>query len=524
MSRPARRDQRAHRSLRARLSRIGIRLLLFNVLAAIMPVAGILYLDVYEQQLLQAQERALVQQARFVVAALSSAEAMTMLDASATALLTRLTPGDARVRVYDTTRRLVADSARLAPHPAPPQDASYESTTPAREYWLYRLGAWLASWRQRVAVRLGVMRSAPVTTSGSLPEVDQALAGRFGAATRATPGQRSLTLSVALPIGDRGAPVGAVTVSQSTYRILQALYTVRLHIFRIVVFTLALSALISAVLTWTIVMPIRRLRRAANAFARDGVDGRPDFPGQDRRDEVGDLARALDELTQRLHAHVTLLEAFAGDVAHEFRNPLASVRAAMDVLEDSDDPEERARFVRLIRRDMDRLDRLVGGVRDLARVDSAIEREAVGPVDLVPLVHEAIARRHPEADVEIVTDPSAVVRAHPERLAQVVENLVDNAVSFSPVPGSVRATVHREGGDAVLTVRDQGPGIPAEHRDRIFERFFSWRPGATSARHEHAGLGLAIARAIVDAYGGRIRALPHDGGALFEVRLPLERG
>lgn len=521
MTPSARRAQRTHRSLRARLSRIGVRLLLFNVLAAIMPVAGILYLDVYEQELLAAQERAMVHQARLVAAALSSPRGLASFDASATALLTRLEPGDARIRVYDASRRLVADSTRLAPHPEPPQNASYEATTPAREYWLYRLGAWLASWRQRLASRLGLVRIVGPGTPGALPEVDAALSGRFGAATRATPGQRSLTLTVALPIGERGAQVGAVTVSQSTYRILQALYTVRLRIFRIVVFTLALSGLISAVLTWTIVVPIRRLRRAANAYARDGAGGLPHFPGQDRRDEVGDLARGLDELTRRLQAHVSLLEAFAGDVAHEFRNPLASVRAAMDVLEDTDDPTERARFLGLIRRDMARLERLVSGVRDLARVDSAIERDAVGPVRLGRLVSETVARRHQDARIVIATDDSLVVRAHPERLAQVVENLVDNAVSFSSQPGSVRVSVHRDAGDAVVMVRDHGPGIPAEHRDRIFDRFFSWRPGATSARHEHAGLGLAIARAIVDAYGGSIRALPHEGGALLEVRLPI---
>lgn len=523
MSPAARRSARAHRTLRARLSRIGVRLLLFNVLAVIMPVAGILYLDVYEQELLAAQERAMVAQARLVAAALSPAGDLPAFDATAVALLARLTPGDARVRVYDGTRRLVADSARLAPHPEPPQNASYETTTPAREYWLYRLGAWVASWRQRVASRLGLVRHASTGTPGALPEVDAALAGRFGAATRATPGQRSLTLTVALPIGDRRAPTGAVSVSQSTYRILQALYTVRLRIFRIVVFTLALSGLISAVLTWTIVVPIRRLRRAANTYARDGSEGLPHFPGQERRDEVGDLARALDELTRRLQAHVSLLEAFAGDLAHEFRNPLASVRAAMDVLEDTEDAAERARFLGLIRRDMARLDRLVGGVRDLARVDSAIERDAVGPVRLAALVRETVTRRHPDAAIALTTDDGLVVRAHPERLAQVIENLVDNAVGFSPAPGSVDVSVRREHGEAVVTVSDQGPGIPVEHRDRVFERFFSWRPGASSARHEHAGLGLAIARAIVDAYGGTIRAVPHDGGARLEVRLPLDR-
>jgi len=134
-----------------------------------------------------------------------------------------------------------------------------------------------------------------------------------------------------------------------------------------------------------------------------------------------------------------------------------------------------------------------------------------------------VAQRPPDAGIDLNADDTLVVRAHPERLAQVVENLVDNAVSFSPTPGSVTVAMRQQDAEAVLTVTDRGPGIPAEHRDRVFERFFSWRPGAVSERHEHAGLGLAIARAIVEAYGGSIRALPHDGGAQLEVRLPLER-
>ncbi|BCS35386.1 sensor protein ChvG [Luteitalea sp. TBR-22] len=529
------RELRTHRTLRARLSRIGIRLLLFNVLAVVMPVAGILYLDVYEQELLHEQERAMVQEARLVAGALGGGA--TLDEAGARALLARTIPGDTRVRVYDRMGRLVADSARLAARVEPARTASYDAVVPTRDFWLYRLGAWLAGLRQRAGAWLRDIASPrpPAGASagngadGRLPEVDAALAGRYGAATRPTPGQRSLTLTVALPVlGAIGAEapatrVGAVTVSQSTFRVLQALYAVRLHIFRIVVGTLGLSALLSALLTWTIVRPIRRLRRSALSLARGERAMSTTFPGTERRDEVGDLARALEELTRRLQSHVALLEAFAGDVAHEVRNPLASIRTAVDVLAQSTDPDERARFAQLLARDVERLDRLVVGMRDLARVDSAIEREAVRPVSVSGLVSEFVRHRAPAQALVLDVGPGdALVRAQPERVAQVVENLVDNAIAFSPAPGSVVIGVREDGGAVVLTVGDRGPGIPEEHRDRVFERFFSYRPGANTGRHEHAGLGLAIVKAIVDAYGGSIttRARDGGGGALFEVRLP----
>ncbi|HTV01672.1 MAG TPA: stimulus-sensing domain-containing protein [Luteitalea sp.] len=522
---------RVLRYWRGRISRIGLRLLLFNVLAAIMPVAGILYLDVYEQELLLAQERGMVQQARIVAAALATAPvAGAALDADAARrLLARVTPGDARIRVYDVNATLVADSARLSPRgeatPAPSYDQVGVGT---RDEWLYRLGSWLAQWRRRAAdllrPRMTVPDGAvPVPASG-LPEVRTALGGRFGAATRPTPGQRSLTLTVALPVGDATGVAGAVTVSQSTYRILQALYTIRLRIFRIIVATLALSAAISGLLGVTIVVPIRRLRRAALSLARGERRVPTHFPGVDRRDEMGDLARALEEVTRRLQAHVTLLESFAGDVAHEFRNPLASIRTALDVVQDTADPLERERFLQMARRDIDRLDRLVVGVRDLARIDSAIEREDLEWVDLTALVSGLLAHRHPTLPLASTSAAPIHVRAQPDRLLQVAENLVDNAVSFSPQPESVVVRLRKDGDAAVLTVEDRGPGIPPAHRERVFERFFSYRPGSATARHEHAGLGLAIARAIVEAYGGVITVGDRDGGgAKFEVRLPLVR-
>ena len=561
---------RGHRSWRARLSRIGMRLLMFNVLAAVMPVAGVLYLDVYEQELLLAQERGMVQQARLVAAALASSSegaipgtradpasvdveslaaaiaaaggsaspaatpppimppAAQALDGEAARqFLTRLTPGDARIRVYDTAALMVADSARLSPRTGAPPSASYDQVgVGTRDEWLYRLGSWIAANRRWLSSWLRPRLSTPATSgpaTGVPPEVRVALGGRFGAATRPTPGQRSLTLTVALPVHGSDGVAGAVTVSQSTYRILQALYTIRLRIFRIVVATLALSGLISAVLGLTIVWPIRRLRRAALSLARGDRRVPTHFPGTERRDEVGDLARALEESTRRLQAHVTLLESFAGDVAHEFRNPLASIRTALDVVLDTAEPAERGRFLAMARRDIARLDRLVLGVRDLARIDSAIEREAVEAVDVGSLLASMQEHRRVEVAVTPPGDGRLLVRAHPDRVWQVIENLVGNAESFSPAPGSVRVDALADDEAVLIRVGDRGPGIPPAHRHRIFERFFSYRPGSP-VRHEHAGLGLSIARAIVEAYGGTIAARDRDGGGtVFEVRLPRVR-
>ena len=209
-------------------------------------------------------------------------------------------------------------------------------------------------------------------------------------------------------------------------------------------------------------------------------------------------------------------------MAHEFRNPLASVRTAIDVLQETTDPAERARFIGLVRRDVERLDRLVVGVRDLARIDSAIERDVLEPVDVGRIARQLTDHRYESRGVAVACDDaSLVVRAHPDRLAQVIENLVDNALSFSPEPGTVDISIRHSASEVIVAVSDRGPGIPESHRERIFERFFTYRQGAGSGRHEHAGLGLAIARAIVEAYGGVIAARLRDGGgAILEVRLP----
>ena len=508
---------------RLRTSRIGLRVLAFNLLVLFLPVAGILYLDVYEERLLEVQERGMVEQARLVAAAVVDSpnpdEILRFLDRLAT-------EGESRIRVFDSSGALLADSRRVI---GVTPDSEHYASIPrtGRDPLLYRLGARLAQLQRTIGSRIGwrsePLRNAPPSAEPDvMPEVRAALKGSYGSATRRTPSQRSMTLNSAVPI-QRGTTVsGAVVVSQSTFRTLQALYTLRLRIFEVVVASIVVAALLSLLMSATIVRPLVRLRHAAASLADRRAPLSGTFNVVERHDEVGDLARALEELASRLDAHIRLLESFAADVSHEFRNPLASIRTAAEMLVAADRPEDRQRFFTMLAKDVDRLERLVSGVRELARIDSQLAHETAADVDVAALVSEiAAAMSSHGLRVTIDAQPRSpcVVRASRDRLTQVFENILDNARSFA-ADGPIEVSVGRAGRFCRVTIGDSGPGIPPAHLDRVFDRFFTYRPADPSSRREHAGLGLAIARTIVEGYGGMIKAenCP-GGGARFTVEL-----
>lgn len=517
------------------LTGISVRLLLFNLLLVFLPAAGFLYLDVYEAQLLKLQERAMVQQGRHMAAALSDRGGLDRVRAED--LLRRLDRRtEARLRIVDRAGNLLADSARMGPREEPVRQevSRYEESAPpeARQRLAYRLGAWLYNLPRRIA-RLGVPQPDPPERFYPAgrpllgPEIRAALDGRYGAATRrSSGGQRSLTLYSAIPVRERGRVVGAVLVSQSTYRILTALYEVRLDIFRVFLASVAAAVVLSLLVSTTIARPLLRLRDEANALLdrRGRLRGR--FGGSRRQDEIGDLTRALEELPRRLEGHLAFIESFASDVSHEFKNPLAAIRSATELLAEVDEPADRQRFLAMVQKEVARMEGLLSSVREITEIDAQLETEAVAPVALDGLLREVVESRCLRADnrVKINLEKGSepiLVRASPERLTQVFENLLDNAESFSPAGGTVDVRLLRENGSGVVVVDDRGPGIPEPHLERIFDRFFQYRP---QGRNGHTGLGLAIAKAIVDGYGGSIQARNRpEGGARFEVRLPVSR-
>ncbi len=519
------------------LSRISVRLLAFNLLLVFLPLSGFLFLDVYEHRLLRAQERSMVQQARLLAAALSAAPSV---DAeSASTLLGHLQGRlEARIRVVDAEGNLLADSSRIGPptdaSPTAEDDTPPSRGRPPREKFLYKVGAWLYWIYARVleppapAFEPAEFYGAARRLEGS--EIRAALDGKYGSATRVSAsGQRSVTLYSAVPFRRDGRVAGAVLVSQSTYRILQDLYAERLGLFKVVLVSVAAAALLSILVSTTIARPLRRLRNEASAILDRRGRLKGGFQGSRRSDEIGDLARALQELTRRLEAHLKTLESFAADVSHELRNPLTSIRTAAEMAAEVDDPAERRRFRDIVQRDIARVGRLLAGVRDIASIDARLDQEEKENVRLDHLLKEIVdgfrIRERGRVRFFLETFPGAAsvrVRGSTDRISHIVENLLDNAAGFSPDGGEVLITLDRRDSTAVIRVADRGPGIPAEHLDRVFDRFFTYRPEGGAARNDsHSGLGLAIAAAIAEGYGGGITAANRDGGgAMFEVRLP----
>ncbi|MDP9085208.1 MAG: HAMP domain-containing histidine kinase [Pseudomonadota bacterium] len=286
---------------------------------------------------------------------------------------------------------------------------------------------------------------------------------------------------------------------------------------------------LSLFLARTIVTPLRRIARAAHRvrLGRARQVRVPRLPA--RRDEIGMLARAVSDMSQSLRTRIDNIEAFAADVTHELKNPLASLRSAVDSLERIDDPALRKQLLDVTRQDVLRLDRLIGDISEAARTDAELARARFEAVDLGPLIESLVSvweQRRSTGDVRIAFGrprrDSTVVIGDPTRLARAIDNIVDNAISFSPPGGLVEVVAARVGNDVRIRIDDEGPGVPPTQREAIFNRFHSVRPEAEQFGR-HSGLGLAIARAIVEGHDGEIQVADRDdapSGARFTIRLP----
>jgi len=519
------------------LSKISIRLLAFNILLVFLPAGGMLLLDTYEQHLLDAQERTMVQEGRLLAAALETRGRLRSDDARN--ILVQLGQRhEARLRVLDSTGDLLADSAVLGPQRPSQVEPLPEPEPGARQTLLYRLGSLpFRATHQILDLLEPEVGQAPdrydTVPLRSGPEIQAALAGRYGSSTRIAPGSPpTVTLYCAIPIRIHGSAHGAVLVSQSTSRILRALYAVRLDIFEVFLASLGAAVVLTLLMATTIARPLARLRRQAEVVVDRKGRIRTGFVPGKRRDEIGELERALAELTRRLEEHLQSMEAFTADVAHEFKNPLASIRTATEMALEVDEPDERRRFLEMIQGEVARMERLLTGAREISHIDARLDQEerlGVRLDELLEAIVEAfrlrLGGRGPTIHLAVASHDS-VVEASPDRLTQVFENIIDNAVGFSPPGGRLTITI-RSGPDAatvLVIVADEGPGIPEQDRQRIFDRFFSYRSGpAAGDQDHHSGLGLAIVKAIVEGYGGSVVAQPPSRGQGTRMVVTLPR-
>ncbi len=344
--------------------------------------------------------------------------------------------------------------------------------------------------------------------------------------------QGQLLITVAEPIQHSQQNVGTVLLTREASEVDSAVLAVRISILGLFALALALTVIVSFYLARTIANPILRLARAA-ALMREGRARTEALPENitDRNDEIGSLARALDGSAKALWARMDAIEQFAADVSHEIKNPLSSIRSAIETLSRVEDPARASRLLAIITQDVARLDRLITDISDSSRLDFELSRSSPEVVDMARIlatlteIYDATAKEH---GPHMVLDAPAIglfVRGSEHRLVQVLRNLIGNAISFSPPDAKIWLRGRETGGVVELAVEDEGPGIPDAKLDGIFDRFYSERPQSEQFG-SHSGLGLSISRQIVEAHQGRISAENRrdaEGaiiGARFVIRLP----
>jgi two-component system sensor histidine kinase ChvG len=494
---------------------LGYRILAVNILTLVLLAASVLYLDVFRNRLSKERTR----QTRIEATATAEAIAAAGPEDSA-AILARISKStETRLRLYGPDGRLLIDSWRLT-------GPTYELIDPNTQKWTKDVGRaldrgfnWLVGARPLddfVEPRLDRLQAWPEAVRAKKT-------GQIVSEVRNAPDMTPV-LSSAAAVGN-----DVLLVTDNDRKFTRTVRRQRAALAATMVFLIGISVFLSVFLARTIVRPLRRLAIAAHRvrLGRSREVRVPRLPS--RSDEIGLLARAVSDMSQSLRQRIDNIEAFAADVTHELKNPLASLRSAVDGLDTVEDPELRRRLMMVARDDVVRLDRLINDISEAARTDAELARAEFERVDLGPLIEQLVSSwetRRERGDARIAfarpRKATAVVMGKPDRLARAINNILDNAVSFSPPGGLVEIAAARVGDEVRVRIDDEGPGVPSEAREAIFNRFHSVRPDAEDFGR-HSGLGLAIARAIVEGHDGEIDVQDRDdapSGARFTIRLP----
>ncbi|MBT5047043.1 MAG: HAMP domain-containing protein [Rhodospirillaceae bacterium] len=517
------------------------RILTINILALALLLAGLLYLGKYEENLIEAEFQALATEGEIFAGALGQGAYGTQPDGKtilrpevAAPMLRRLVlPTRTRARLFSADGGLIADSRiLLGPEGAPVQIINLPPPDDKSG-----VGGVIVTLYENLLARLPGRRHLARyqerrdQKAADYDEVVKAQAGSIGRILRAND-SGGLVISVAVPVQRFKQILGVVLLTTSGTTVDETVRSVRFDILKIFGVALAVTILLSLYLAGSIVRPLHRLAEAADRVRR--APGRersiPDFGH--RQDEIGTLARDLNAMTDALSARLDAIESFAADVAHEIKNPLTSLRSAVETAARVTDPEQQKKLMGIILDDVQRLDRLISDISDASRLDTELSRLEHETVDLDRLL-SALVEVHrtsggsPKSGLTFKVGspgPFKVVGME-SRLVQVFQNLITNAFSFSPDGGQIGVEIRRDGAWIVATVEDEGPGIPAGGLAKIFDRFYSERPEGERFG-THSGLGLSISRQIVEAHSGHIRAENRTGtsgavtGARFVVTIP----
>jgi two-component system sensor histidine kinase ChvG len=553
--------------------RLTSRIVLLNLLGLVILVTGILYSNQFRQGLIDARVMSLTTQAQIIAAAiagsatvdtgsividpdsladtnddmLADADQLSNLDfpidpETAGPILKRLLANTTvRARIIDKDGNLVVDSRFLYSRgdiiqsELPPLNA-----VEGEEGWLQRTWnafvAWTFSYDYPKQVEYGL------DNGREFPEVAAALNGAKVSLVRLNDRGQIIVL-VSVPVQRFRAVLGALVLSTTGGEIDDVLRAERQVVLMTFGFVALVTILLSVLLASTIALPLRKLAAAAERVRR-GINKRVEIPDfTSRSDEIGDLSGAVRDMTNALYKRIDAIEAFAADVSHELKNPLTSLRSAVETLPYAKTDEQRERLIEIVKHDVSRLNRLISDISDASRLDAELARGESQALDLSQLLQSIAGysndtRKAEQAEIvfEVAMPPPGMDRAeaftvtgHDSRLGQVARNLIDNARSFTKPGTKILLRLRRVGGDVEFKVEDSGPGIRPDNLERIFERFYTDRPDGSFG--SNSGLGLSISKQIVEAHRGRIWAENRHGkadasgerpvlGARFIVRIP----
>lgn len=503
-------------------SRLGRLIIVLNLLGLAILIAGALILNELRQGLVSARQESLAVEGAVLAnvidqyATVGDPEPALEADTANNVLQTLDIPKPQRARLFDAAGRLLADTAQVADRvesaPLPPAHKPGETSL--------SFGFTQAAAERRAAAAQEALGR----------EVSRALReGEVIKTTRVAEDGRRV-VSVSIPLQHVRAVLGVLTLQADDVD--QIIGAERRALIPFILVAVGVTLLSSLLLIQRIAEPVLRLARAADRvrLQRARAIALPDLAGRD--DELGDLTRSLEDMTEALSERMQAIERFAADVAHELRNPMTSIRSAVETLELVKAPGPRARLLGVLQQDVDRMDRLITDISNASRVDAELARETPTPLDLTRLLSDICGfyeatRKPDEIPVRFIDSSGPEPRLISGRegpISQVFRNLIDNARSFSPPGGEVRVGLQSGRDEITAFVDDDGPGMPLESLEKVFQRFYTSRPKG-AAFGGNSGLGLAIARQIIDAHGGRIWAenRERDGavaGARFCVALP----
>lgn len=531
-----------------RISPLTLRILAINILALAVLLGGLLYLDLYREGLVEAKTDALTTNGSIIAGALgeqagTSLTGLPVLQPRAARTMVRRLAAltGTRARLFGERGDLLADSRVLVSAGRAVRSTPLDLEPSADNGALDLVFDWF-SQLLRGQPNLPLYRQGSTQHARNFEEAVAAYDGNVTNQLRMAANGEVL-ISVAFPVQRFKKVLGVLVLSVGTADVEVAVARARLAILGVAAVALAVTVMLSLYLAGSIVRPIHRLAEAAESVRRR-PSHRGDLPDlSERGDEIGDLSQILRSMTDTLYDRLDAIEGFAADVAHEIRNPLTSIRSAVEVLARGGEAEAQQRLIAIIEDDVRRLDRLIGDISDASRLDAELARVDPKPLDLVALTETVIDITRSSAaaeglafnfdiEREIVVNPDnapderMVVSGMESGIGQVLRNLLENAASFSPPGGEIQVRLMRRGGYARLLVDDAGPGLPEEKLDAVFDRFYSERLD-NEAFGEHSGLGLSISRQIIAAHEGQIRAENRrdEGGnivgARFVVELPI---